>query len=255
MTIASRVELLALSDFPAVRPGDDLSSIIGAALDAQNLTLCSGDVVAVAQKIISKAENRYVDLSSVLPSERAKGIALEIDKDARLVEIILSESTRVVRKRRDLLIVEHRLGFVMANAGVDQSNIENPDSRVLLLPRDPDESAELLRARLSDRYGGEIAVVINDSVGRAWRRGTVGIAIGAAGFPSLFDLRGVPDLFGRALRTSIVGLADEIAAAASLVMGQAGEGQPVVVVRGLNLPNESHSARDLIRPEQDDLFR
>jgi coenzyme F420-0:L-glutamate ligase/coenzyme F420-1:gamma-L-glutamate ligase len=255
MTIASRVELLALPDFPAVRPGDDLSSIIVAALDAQKLALRSGDVVAVAQKVVSKAENRYVDLSSVSPSERAREIALEIDKDARLVEIILSESTRVVRKRRDLLIVEHRLGFVMANAGVDQSNIENPDSRVLLLPRDPDASAEELRTSLSRSCGCQIAVVINDSVGRAWRRGTVGIAIGAAGLPSLLDLRGVPDLFGRVLRTSMVGLADEIAAAASLVMGQAGEGRPVVVVRGLNLPKGSLPGKELIRPEQDDLFR
>jgi coenzyme F420-0:L-glutamate ligase/coenzyme F420-1:gamma-L-glutamate ligase len=246
---------LALPDFPAVRPGDDLSSIIVAILDAQKLTLRSGDVVAVAQKVVSKAEDRYVDLSSVSPSERAREIALEIDKDARLVEIILSESTRVVRKRRDLLIVEHKLGFVMANAGVDQSNIDSPDNRVLLLPSDPDASAEELRTSLSRSCGCQIAVVINDSVGRAWRRGTVGIAIGAAGLPSLLDLRGVPDLFGRVLRSSMVALADEIAAAASLVMGQAGEGRPVVVVRGLNLPNESHSAKDLIRPEQDDLFR
>ena len=255
MTIASRLELLALQGFPPVSPGDDLPAMIVAALDANDIAPAWGDVVVVAQKIVSKSEGRFVALSSVVPSERAVALGAEIDKDPRLVEVILSESMRIVRKRRDLLIVEHRLGFVMANAGVDQSNIENAADRVLLLPEDPDASAEAMSASLSAHFGAALAVIVNDSVGRAWRRGTVGIALGAAGLPSLLDLRGRPDLHGRTLRTSIVGLADEIAAAASLLMGQANEGQPVVLVRGLKLPKDMRPARDLVRPEEDDLFR
>ncbi|MGE3145435.1 MAG: coenzyme F420-0:L-glutamate ligase [Pseudorhodoplanes sp.] len=255
MMIASRLELLALRGFPPVGPGDDLPAMIVAALDANDIAPAWGDVVVVAQKIVSKSEGRFVVLSSVVPSERAVALAAEVNKDPRMVEIVLSESLRVVRKRRDLLIVEHRLGLVMANAGVDQSNIENAADRVLLLPEDPDASAEALRVNLSAHFGADLAVIVNDSVGRAWRRGTVGIALGAAGLPSLLDLRGRPDLHGRALRTSIIGLADEIAAAASLLMGQANEGQPVVLVRGLDLPKDMRPARDLVRPEEDDLFR
>jgi coenzyme F420-0:L-glutamate ligase/coenzyme F420-1:gamma-L-glutamate ligase len=215
-----------------------------------------GDVLVVAQKIVSKAEDRFVALATVTPSARATEIAGETGKDPRLVEVILSESKRVVRTRRDLIIVEHRLGIVLANAGVDQSNVGTDASdRVLLLPRDPDVSARALRGALAARYGCDVAVVINDSVGRAWRRGTVGIALGAAGLPSLLDLRGQPDMFGRQLRSSIVGLADEIAATASLMMGQAAESRPVVLIRGLSMPREDAPAQSLVRPEQEDLFR
>lgn len=252
----SRLELLALQGIPAVGPGDDLADLISASLEGQGQRLHAGDVVVVAQKIVSKSENRFVRLSSVSPSDRAKAIAREIGKDPRLVDVILSESKRVVRQRHDLLIVEHRLGIVLANAGVDQSNVGvNSGDRVLLLPLDPDGSAEALRAALSRRYDCTVAVIVNDSVGRAWRRGTVGIALGAAGLPALLDLRGQADLYGRSLRTSMVALADEIAASASLLMGQADEGQPVVVVRGLNLRMGDGQAHDLIRPEQEDLFR
>jgi len=256
MAVASRAQLLALGGIPVVQPGDDLATIIADALEREGIRLQDGDVLVVAQKIVSKAEDRFVALATVTPSARATEIARETGKDPRLVEVILSESKRVVRTRRDLIIVEHRLGIVLANAGVDQSNVGSDAAhRVLLLPRDPDASARALRDTLATRYGCDIAVVVNDSVGRAWRRGTVGIALGAAGLPSLLDLRGQPDMFGRQLRSSIVGLADEIAATASLMMGQAAEGRPVVLIRGLGLPPEDAPAQSLIRPEQEDLFR
>jgi coenzyme F420-0:L-glutamate ligase/coenzyme F420-1:gamma-L-glutamate ligase len=256
MAVASRAQLLALGGIPVVQPGDDLATIIADALEREGIRLQDGDVLVVAQKIVSKAEDRFVALATVTPSARATEIARETGKDPQLVEVILSESKRVVRTRRDLIIVEHRLGIVLANAGVDQSNVGGEGSdRVLLLPRDPDTSARALHDALAARYGCEVAVVINDSVGRAWRRGTVGIALGAAGLPSLLDLRGQPDMFGRQLRSSIVGLADEIGAMASLMMGQAAEGRPVVLIRGLKLPREDAPAQSLVRPEQEDLFR
>ena len=238
-----------------VREGDDIAALIIAALDRRELR--SGDVLVVAQKIVSKAEGRTLDLATVEPSAEAVELAHEVGKDPRLVEAVLRESTRVVRSRPNLIIVQHRLGFVMANAGVDQSNVAPADGvhRVLLLPRDPDASAEALRTKLQQRFNATIGVVISDSFGRAWRRGTCGIAIGAAGLPSLIDLRGQPDLFGRTLEVSVIGFADEIAAAASLLQGQAAEAQPVVLVRGLSWSAPIAPAAELIRPPQEDLFR
>jgi len=253
--MSSSLELLALAGLPMVREGDDLAALIIAALGGRELR--GGDVVVVAQKIVSKAEGRTVDLATVTPSAAAEKLAVEVGKDPRLVEVILSESTRVVRSRPNLIIVQHRLGFIMANAGVDQSNVAPVDGvhRVLLLPRDPDASAEALRARLQQHYGVPIGIIISDSFGRAWRRGTCGIAIGAAGLPSLIDLRGQPDLFGRTLEVSIIGFADEIAAAASLLQGQAAEAQPVVLVRGLEWSAPIAPAMELVRPLEEDLFR
>ncbi len=246
------VDLRALPGIPMVKLGDDLATLIGEGLARAGLELRLGDVIVVAQKIVSKAEGRTVDLASVTPSARAIELAAEVMKDPRLVELILSESVRVVRSRPNVLIVEHRLGFVMANAGIDQSNVAPQDGveRALLLPLDPDGSAEALRSKLSAS-----AVVIIDSFGRAWRRGTVGIAIGAAGLPALLDLRGNPDLFGRILQVSISGFADEIAAAASLVMGQGDEAQPVVLVRGLTWSAPANPAAELVRPAAEDMFR
>jgi coenzyme F420-0:L-glutamate ligase/coenzyme F420-1:gamma-L-glutamate ligase len=257
MTNSPRIELIGVPDFPLVKPGDDLATLIAAALERAELRPVTGDVLAVAQKIVSKSEDRFVDLATVHPSERARAIGAEIQKDSRLVEVILSESTRVVRQRPGLLIVEHRLGYVMANAGVDHSNVSAPDGRerVLLLPRDPDASAEALRAKLSARFGCALAVIVNDSFGRAWRRGTVGIALGVAGLPAALDLRGHPDLFGQSLQTTIVGFADEVAAAASLIMGQAAEGMPIVLVRGLAWNAPASVGRTLLRPPDEDLFR
>jgi coenzyme F420-0:L-glutamate ligase/coenzyme F420-1:gamma-L-glutamate ligase len=254
---SARLELIGLTDLPVVRPGDDLAALISEALSRAGLQPASRDVVVVAQKIVSKAEDRFVDLAMVTPSPRAQTIATETAKDPRLVEVILSETRRIVRQREGVLIVEHRLGFVMANAGVDQSNVAPSDGRhrVLMLPRDPDASAEALRKQLSERHGCDLAVIINDSFGRAWRPGTTGVALGAAGLPALLDLRGGPDLFGRTLQASVVGFADEIAAAASLVMGQGPEGIPVVLVRGLSWSAPENSAKSLIRTAEDDLFR
>ena len=251
------LQLLALPDFPLVQPGDDLVALIAAAVERSGMAPADGDVFVVAQKIVSKAENRIVDLASVVPSARAIAVAAAVRKDPRLVEVILSESRRIVRQQPDVLIVEHRLGLVMANAGVDQSNVGPADGgeRALLLPEDPDRSAEALRAGLQTRVGLRIGVIINDSFGRAWRRGTVGVALGAAGLPAVIDKRGEPDLFGRTLRATVIGYADEIAAAASLLMGQADEGRPVVIVRGLRWSAEALPGADLIRPEAEDMFR
>lgn len=240
-----------------VQPGDDLAALIEAGLARAGLALQPGDVLVLAQKIVSKAEGRAVALDSVVPSPQAEELARELGKDARLVELILSESARVVRSRPGLLIVQHRLGFIMANAGVDQSNVAPADgvARALLLPLDPDASAAALHAHFAPRVGGALGVVINDSFGRPWRRGTVGVAIGAAGLPALMDLRGRPDLFGRTLEVSITAFADEIAAAASLLQGQGAEAQPVVLLRGLHWDAAANPAAELVRPAQEDLFR
>jgi coenzyme F420-0:L-glutamate ligase/coenzyme F420-1:gamma-L-glutamate ligase len=256
MSQPASLELFAPSGVPMVRRGDDLVRIIGDAL--AGYAPRDGDVVVVAQKIVSKAEGRSVAVADVVPGARAVALAAEVGKDPRLVEIVLGESARVVRSRPNLLIVEHRLGYVMANAGVDQSNVAPQDgvARALLLPVDPDASAAALRAGLAARFAGaRLAVIINDSFGRAWRRGTAGVAIGAAGLPSLIDLRGAPDLFGRTLEVSVIGFADEVAAAASLLMGQADEARPVVLVRGLSWTAPDAPAADLVRPPAEDLFR
>ena len=250
------LQLLALPGHPFVRPGDDLAALIAEALARASVALRAGDVLAVAQKIVSKAEDRVVDLETVTPSARAVALGAEIGKDPRLVEVILSESVRVVRHRPNLLITEHRLGFVMANAGIDHSNVAPGEpERVLLLPLDPDGSAERLRAGLRARFGVAPGVVITDSFGRPWRRGTCGVAIGAAGIASLLDLRGTPDLFGRALQVTLVARADEIAAAAGLLQGQAAEGRPVVLLRGLVPERPILPAATLVRPPAEDLFR
>ena len=231
-----------------VRPGDNLAGLLAAGMARAGLTPQPGDVLAIAQKIVSKAEGRSVALESVTPSAAARRLAAETEKDPRVVELILSESRRVVRARPNLIIVEHRLGFVMANAGIDQSNV-GEEGHALLLPVDPDASAAALAARLG------LPVVITDSFGRAWRRGTVGVAIGVAGLPALLDLRGQPDLFGRELRVSITGFADEIAAAAGLIMGQGAEARPAVHLRGLDWSAPPNPAAELLRVGVEDLFR
>jgi coenzyme F420-0:L-glutamate ligase/coenzyme F420-1:gamma-L-glutamate ligase len=240
-----------------IKAGDDLVELIASSLKSNGVEPQAHDVLVVAQKIVSKAEGRMVDLATVKPSAQAISVAAEVGKDPRLVEVILSESVRVVRASRNVLIVEHRLGFIMANAGVDQSNVGPSDgaSRALLLPENPDRSAETLRNGLAAATGIDLAVVINDSFGRPWRQGTAGVAIGVAGLPALIDLRGRPDLFGRRLEVSIIGFADEIAAAASLVMGQADEAAPVVLIRGLRWSAPASTAASIVRVPNEDLFR
>lgn len=254
---ADQLTLLSVPGIPLVRPGDDLATICGDALERNALALQHRDVLVIAQKIVSKSEGRYVTLSDVEPSERARNLGAEIDKDPRLVEVILSESKEVLRHRPGLLIVAHRLGYVMANAGVDQSNLEplGGAERALLLPEDPNASCVELRKQWQARFGVELAVVMCDSVGRAWRNGTTGTALGAAGLPSLEDLRGREDLYGRPLEVSEVGLADQLAAAAELIMGEANEGKPLVVIRGLQWDLPASDAGALVRPIENDLFR
>ena len=252
---AAEVRVSALSGIPLVQPGDNIADLIVNGLASSGLSLRRGDVLVIAQKIVSKAEGRQADLREVTPSAPAEQLAAEVDKDPRLVELILRESTEVVRHREGVLVVAHRNGIVLANAGIDASNVAGDEHRVLLLPEDCNRSCRELRAQLAVRTGVEAGALIIDSLGRAWRNGTVGIALGAAGLPALLDLRGTPDLFGRELRSTEVGIADEIAAAASMLMGQASEGTPVVLLRGLNLPEADGSAADLIRARELDLFR
>lgn len=251
--------LTALPGLPLIRPGDDLATLILDGLGRAEVRLRAGDAIAIAQKIVSKAEGRLVSLADVTPSRRAVELAAACLKDPRFVEVVLSESREVLRVRENVLIVEHRLGFVCANAGVDRSNVGPHGSRqddvVLLLPRDPDGACQQLRERLRAASGADVAVIINDSHGRAWRTGTVGVALGAAGFPALLDMRGHRDLFDYTLQVTQIGLADELAAAASLLMGQADEGRPVIHIRGVPYAYREGNAQELIRPKEHDLFR
>jgi len=254
------VSLHGLEGLPLVQPGDDLPALLGDALDGAGLRPADGDVLVVAQKIVSKAEGRLRRLADVVPSPRALELAEVVRKDPRLVEVVLSESREVIRAVPNVLIVEHRLGFVMANAGVDQSNVEGDEEVALLLPEAPDDSCRRLREGLERRYGVRLPVVMNDSFGRPWRNGVTGVCIGASGLPTLLDRRGAPDLFGRPLRITEIAVGDELAAAASLVMGQAGEGIPAVLVRGLRLDRQDQGGPDqtataLLRSRQHDLFR
>ncbi|MFN7752615.1 MAG: coenzyme F420-0:L-glutamate ligase [Pseudomonadota bacterium] len=245
--------LTALEGIPEVRAGDDLADLLRAALERTGLVPRDGDVLVIAQKIVSKSEGRRVALETVEPGERARALARLTGKDARLVELILRESVEVLRARRDVLIVEHRRGWIMANAGIDLSNVSAEGTHALLLPEDPDATCARLRASLADL--ADLGVVINDSFGRAWRCGVTGTALGTAGLPGLVDLRGRRDRNGRALLTSEVAVADELAAAASLVMGQADEGHPAVLARGVPWPLRESNARELLRPRAMDLFR
>lgn len=248
-----------LVGLPLVSPGDDLAELIISALGENDLPLVDGDVLVIAQKIVSKAENRLVNLSTVKPSEAALDYARITGKDPRLIELILSESQEVLRLRKQLIIVQHRLGFVCANAGIDHSNVSGPWGEaadwVLLLPQNPDESAECIRKDLEKHFNCRVGVLIIDSHGRAWRNGTIGMTIGLSGLPGLIDLRGEPDLFDYHLRVTQVAASDELAAGASLMMGQAREGTPVVLARGFPYPLREGSLSELIRPKDADLFR
>ena len=251
------VTMTSLPNVPMIRPGDDLALCLISACEAAELLPEDGDIWVIAQKIVSKAEGRYVDLADIKPSKRASELAAEVEKDPRLVEVILRESRRIVRCRRGTLIVEHRLGFITANAGIDQSNVDPAAGiePVLLLPMDPDASASRLLERLKERFRKRFGLIVADSFGRPWRRGTVGVAIGAAGIPAVLDMRGRPDLFGRALRVTETGFADEVAAGATLLMGQSNEARPVALVHGVGWSGQSSSSRALLRPLEEDLFR
>lgn len=255
-----RLELVALPGIPLIAPGDDLPGLIAAALQAARIELRDGDILAVTSKALSRAEGRFVDLRSVEISPRARELATEIGKDPRIVELILRESAAISRKARDTLIVRHRLGFISANAGIDCSNAVPPGAPpqsgpfALLLPTDPDRDARHIRDRLAAASGARIGIVITDSLGRPFRLGTVGAAIGVAGLPALWDQRGQTDIYGRVLERTITALADQVAAAADLVAGQAAEGRPVVHIRGLRFPITEQEASALYRPTDEDLY-
>jgi len=250
------ISLITVANFPHILAGDDLSLLLLTSLSANGITLQEGDILVIAHKIVSKAEGRLINLAAVVPSERAHEIASSTQKDPRLVELILRESTAISRMREGILIVRHRLGFTSANAGIDRSNVaqEEGGETVLLLPENPDRSARLIRDSIREKSGVTIGVVIADSHGRPFRLGTLGVAIGVAGLPALWDRRGETDLYGYELQHTEVGTADEIAAAASLLMGQAAEGTPVVLIRGLRLPAIHGQASDLVRPLELDLY-
>lgn len=249
------ITITALPGIPLVHPGDDLIALTLAGLKRAGLTLQNGDVIVFVSKIISKAEGRYVHLSDVTPTAEAEAVAASIGKDPRLVTLILQESATVLRTRPGLIVVEHKQGFICANAGIDHSNVDDDRDLVLLLPEDADASARRLRAELHQATGAEVAVVINDSHGRAWRRGTVGVAIGVAGLAPLTDKRGDIDLFGREMRITILGTADEIAAAASLLQGGTDEALPIVHMRGVPYRPSTGHLHDLLRPKELDMFR
>jgi len=262
--------LTPLLGIPLIRHGDNLADILVKSLQATSVSLENDDILVLAQKIVSKAEGRMVNLATVTPSERAKELAAQSEKDSRIVELMLRESNAILRVRVGTIIVEHKLGFICANAGIDHSNVGFPpktsevsedfgslpaEDWVLLLPRDPDQSSRVIREKVESKTGKRIGVMVIDSHGRAWRIGTVGMCIGLSGLPAVVDERGWQDLFGYTLRITIVGVADELAAAASLVMGQAAEGTPAVHARGFPYPLREGSLRELLRPKEQDLFR
>lgn len=252
--------LTPLHGIPLIQPGDSLADIIlDAVLENDGLQLEDNDIFVIAQKIVSKAEGRLVNLTTVHPSSRAIELAELTQKDARFIEMVLQESSEVLRTRPGTIIVQHKLGFVCANAGIDHSNVEgswgDASDWILLLPVDPDKSAADLQEKIFQRTGKKIGIVIIDSHGRAWRMGTVGVTIGVAGVPALVDMRGMQDMFGYTLRVTMIAAADELAAGASLVMGQAAERTPVVHVRGFPFPLRDSSLQELIRPKDMDLFR
>ena len=253
----TQLTMTALPGLPIVQPGDDILAVVDGGMRNAGLTFADGDVLVLAQKIVSKAEDRFIDLNAIAPSARAEELAGATGKAPRLVEVVLGEAQEVLRYKMGVLIVVHRLGLVVANAGVDASNVQQADGaeRVLLLPLDPDGSAAKLRARIREAHGADVAVIINDSVGRAWRNGTVGLALGSSGLPALHDIRGEHDMFGRELMVSVVALADELSAAASVLQGQGDEGTPAVLMRGIQFPKDDLPAASLLRPLEEDMFR
>lgn len=254
--MANQLTVTAVEGIPLVHPGDDLADLLIKALDLQGLRLSENDILVVSQKVVSKEEGRLLDLSTLEPSAAAVKLAGETGKEPRHVEAILRESAEVVRAKPGVIVVEHRLGHVLANAGIDRSNVDSSSANdtVLLLPKDPDASAARLKARFDAHWSTDTGVIVADSVGRAWRLGTVGLAIGAAGVSALEDHRGEPDVFGRPLEVTVTGHADAIAAAATLIMGEGAEATPAAVVSGVKR-GKGTPARSIVRPKSEDMFR
>ncbi len=259
VSVGTEILVRAISGVPTVERGDDLLGVILASLAGANVELCDSDVLIVASKVVARAEDCFVDLSTVEPSEAARDLGAEVDKDPRLVEVILRESKSISRRRKGALIVRHRLGFISANAGIDASNAAPADAPgdsgpwVLTLPRDPDASARKLRAGLAERLA-TVGVIITDSWGRPFRKGTVGFAIGSSGIPPLWDRRGAHDRHGRTLEATETAIADALAAVADLVAGQADEGRPLILVRGVRFKPSPEPSSALLRDAEDDLY-
>lgn len=254
--MGNNLQLIPVPGMPLIRPGDDLARLIFEATQKAGLILIDADVVVIAQKVVSKAENCFVRLAEVTPSDPARELAEITGKPAELIEVILWDTAEVIRARPGLLIVEHKLGFISANAGVDHSNVSPQPNTLLRLPPNPDASARTIRQRLLELTGATPPVLIIDSHGRPWRQGTTGVVIGLSGLAPVQDLRGTLDLFGDPLQYTDVAFTDQVAAAASLLMGQAAEGCPVVIVRGLSFSvDEQARAADVLRPRELDVFR
>jgi len=252
----SNITLTAVQNIPEIKPSDDIASIINQCLENQSYDIKNNDVLVIAQKIISKSEDRFVDLKTIKPSDKAFKLSKEIDKDPRLVELILKESNQIIRAAKGILVVEHKLGHILANAGIDRSNVGRTDDQVLLLPKDPDESARNIKNHFENAFKIKLGVLITDSIGRAWRLGTTGHALGSSGLKTLIDMRGKEyDRDGRLLQTTVIGVADQIASASTLLMGESSEGTPAIIIRGLDLCDDSDTVNNLIRPAEEDLFR
>ena len=247
----SPIQIFPLPGLPEIRPGDDLARLILGAVRIQDFRVAAGDVFVVAQKIVSKAEDRIVSLDSIVPSDRAAKWAQEWGKDPRVIELVLRESKRIIRMERGVIIAETSHGFVCANAGIDLSNAD--DGTAILLPADPDVSARGLKTRLGESLSVDIGIIISDTFGRPWREGLVNVALGVAGVAALIDYRGERDANGKLLQATIIAIADELASAAELVLGKA-DRVPVAIIRGVARAGNG-SGRDLIRPEERDLFR
>lgn len=255
MTEFPSFQAMALPGVPMIQPGDDIPQIILDTVARVNLELQSGDVIVIASKIISKSEGRSVRLDDVTPGDEALRVAHQVDKDPRIVELVLSESKGISRMRKGVLVTEHKLGFISANSGLDASNVDETQECVLLLPQNPDESARHIRATLEQKTGQNLAIIISDTHGRPFRLGNVGVAIGLSGMQALRDQRGEHDLFGRELMATILGYADLVASAAHLISGEGAEGLPLVLIRGLQFPQGDGRASDLNRPPELDMYR
>lgn len=254
--IMNNIELKALEDFPYVEPGDDLAKIILKSFRINNINLDDGDVVVVAQKIISKSENRYIDLNKITPSEKAITLAKELNRDSSFIQVILNESNEIVSTEKNVIIVEHKLGFININAGIDRSNIPQDINQVLLLPKNPTISANHLRSALSVKLNKQIAVVITDSMTRPYRSGVTNFALASSNLQSLIDLSGEKDMYGNILKNTEIAVADEIAAASGLLMGQGSDKKPVVIIKGFNKNKyKVNDALDLVVSREDDLYR
>jgi coenzyme F420-0:L-glutamate ligase/coenzyme F420-1:gamma-L-glutamate ligase len=255
MTHLPSFTAFALAGIPMIQPGDNLPDIILSAMQKADMVLQNGDILVISSKIVSKSEGCIVRLADVSPGENALQLAEEVDKDPRIVELILQESNRISRKAKGVLITEQRLGFVSANSGIDQSNVGQPGENVLLLPKDPDTSARQIHNAIHEATGLHVPIIISDTHGRPFRLGNVGVAIGVAGMLALDDKRGEKDLFGRVLVATLQGYADMVASAAHLLCGEGAEGRPVIMIRGLEFPVGDGRANDLYRPSEQDLYR